>query len=107
MKTTIDIPDDLYRAVKSRSAMDGLTVRGVTLLLYGDWLARPGWIPSRRKDDASTETMAAPRTPLPAWFGIGRQHVRRNADGPHDLASLRKAVAAGIAEERAATGDGQ
>ena len=106
MKTTIDIPDDLYRAVKSRSAMDGLTVRGVTLLLYGDWLARPGWIPSRREENA-TEPMAGRGASLPAWFGIGRQHVRRNADGPHDLASLRKAVAAGIAAERAATGDGQ
>ena len=26
--------------------------------------------------------------------------IRRNADGPHDIASLRKAVAAGIASER-------
>ena len=106
MKTTIDIPDDLYRAVKSRSAMDGLTVRGVTLLLYGDWLARPGWIPSPAEPPSQSQESGS-QTPLPSWFGIGRQHVRRNADGPHDIASLRKAVAAGIAAEQAAKGDAQ
>ncbi len=99
MKTTIDIPDDLYRAVKSRSAMDGLTVRGVTLLLYGDWLARPGWIPSVPGTQPATKKSGNGK-PLPAWFGIGREHVRRNADGPHDAASLRKAIAEGIAAER-------
>ena len=25
MKTTLDVPDDLYRAVKAKSAMDGLS----------------------------------------------------------------------------------
>lgn len=98
MKTTIDIPDDLYRAVKSRSAMDGLTVRSITILLYGDWLARPDWIPSE-----SVTPPAAPaptRRNLPPWFGIGRDNIRRNADGTHDAASLRKAVAEGIAAER-------
>lgn len=106
MKTTIDIPDDLYRAVKSRSARDGMTVRSVTLLLYGDWLARLGWIPTPPVA-TSEPSRTGHRTPLPSWFGIGRNHVRRNADGPHDIATLRKAVAEGIAAERTAKGDGQ
>ena len=102
MKTTLDIPDDLYRAVKSRSAADGLSVRGVTILLYGDWLSRPGWIPSARDD--ATPVRREPRRALPSWFAMGRSHVRKNADGPHDLESMRKSIAEGIAEEFAKGG---
>ncbi|MFN2315881.1 MAG: hypothetical protein ABR551_02925 [Gemmatimonadales bacterium] len=39
MKATIDIPDDLYRQVKARSALEGRTVREVTTELYQKWLA--------------------------------------------------------------------
>jgi len=97
MKTTLDVPDDLYRAVKAKSAMDGLSVRSVTLMLYGDWLARP--------DRAPGASAPAPATKkLPAWFGLGRGDVRRNADGPHDMESIRAAVARGIAAERCGEG---
>ena len=97
MKTTLDVPDDLYRAVKAKSAMDGLSVRSVTLMLYGDWLARPDRAPG-----ASAPAPAAKK--LPAWFGLGRGDVRRNADGPHDMESMRAAVARGIAAERRGEG---
>jgi hypothetical protein len=30
-----------------------------------------------------------------ACFGIGRRFVRKNADGPHDMASIRKSIAEG------------
>lgn len=91
MKTTLDVPDDLYRAVKAKSAMDGLSVRSVTLMLYGDWLARPARAPG-------APVSAAKR--LPVWFGLGRGDVRRNAEGPHDMESIRAAVARGVAAER-------
>ena len=83
-----------------------MTVRGVTLLLYGDWLARPGWIPAPPVATPEPQ-LTGRRTPLPPWFGIGRSHVRRNAEGPHDIATLRKAVAEGIAAERTAKGGRQ
>jgi len=102
MKTTIEVPDDLYRAVKSRSAADGLSVRGITILLYGDWLSRPGWVPSPSVE-STTETKKATGS-LPSWFGIGRGNVRRNADGPHDMESMRKSIAKGIAAEFAKEG---
>jgi hypothetical protein len=38
MKATIDIPDDLYRRVKARSAMLGRPVREVTIELFRRWL---------------------------------------------------------------------
>ena len=28
-----------------------------------------------------------------ACFGVGRRFVRKNADGPHDMASIRKSIA--------------
>jgi plasmid stability protein len=38
MKTTIDVPDDLHRAVKARAALEGRSVRDVTIELYRRWL---------------------------------------------------------------------
>jgi hypothetical protein len=38
MKTTIDIPDELYRKVKAKSALLGKPVREVTVELYRQWL---------------------------------------------------------------------
>lgn len=38
MKTTIDIPDELYRKVKAKSALLGKPVREVTVELYQRWL---------------------------------------------------------------------
>lgn len=38
MKATMEIPDDLYRQVKSEAALRGLTIREVTTRLYERWL---------------------------------------------------------------------
>ena len=38
MRTALDIPDALYRKIKTRTAQEGSTVRSVTLLLYTQWL---------------------------------------------------------------------
>jgi hypothetical protein len=39
MKATVDIPDELYRKVKAKSALLGKPVREVTVELYERWLA--------------------------------------------------------------------
>jgi hypothetical protein len=41
MKATIDIPEDLYRRVKAKSALLGKPVREVTAELYRQWLREP------------------------------------------------------------------
>ena len=41
MKATLDIPDDLYRRVKARSAMEGRPVRSVAVQLFQKWLDGP------------------------------------------------------------------
>jgi hypothetical protein len=38
MKTTMEIPDDLYRKLKARSAAQGKTVREVVVNLVQEWL---------------------------------------------------------------------
>lgn len=37
MKATIDIPDELYRRVKAKSALEGRTVRAVAVELFQRW----------------------------------------------------------------------
>jgi hypothetical protein len=39
MKTTIEIPDVLYRDVKAEAARRGITVREATTALYEAWVA--------------------------------------------------------------------
>lgn len=42
MKATIDIPDDLYRRVKARTAEEGRRIREVTADLFHRWLDETG-----------------------------------------------------------------
>jgi hypothetical protein len=47
MKTTLNIPDELYREVKAKSALEGRAVRDVTVELYSTWVGRKGGSASR------------------------------------------------------------
>lgn len=38
MKATIDVPDELYRRVKAKTALEGRAIREVTVELYQRWL---------------------------------------------------------------------
>ena len=38
MKATLDIPDELYRKVKAKTALQGRRIRDVTVELYRKWL---------------------------------------------------------------------
>ncbi|MDG4549357.1 MAG: hypothetical protein P9F19_07725 [Candidatus Contendobacter sp.] len=41
MKATIEIPDELYRKVKAKSALEGRPIRAVTVELFRNWLGEP------------------------------------------------------------------
>ena len=81
MRTTLDIPDSMYRRIKTRTAQEGSTVRGITLVLYSQWL-----------DGGSTPVQPVVKhvRKRPTWFGS----VKVNADLPHDMVSVRKSIAA-------------
>lgn len=38
MKATIDIPEEIYRRVKAKAALEGRAIREVTIELYRVWL---------------------------------------------------------------------
>ena len=81
MRTTLDIPDTMYRQIKTRTAQEGVTVRGITLLLYSQWL---------NGGETPQPPTVKPLRKRPAWFG----RVKVDADRPHDMASIRKSIAA-------------
>jgi hypothetical protein len=90
MKATIEIPDELYRKVKAKSALEGRPVREVTERLFREWLAEPeaksGARRTRGGDDKSK----------PAWLGALRGYAK-NARGRHDMMTIRESIARGRA----------
>ena len=73
MKTTLDIPDELYRRVKARSALLGRAVREVTIELYRRWLGETagGTPPARSSEEWLDE-----------WLRLGDTLLREAGDRP-------------------------
>jgi hypothetical protein len=91
MKATIEIPDELYRRVKAKSALEGLAVREVATTLFDTWVEdKPG-----RKITPATDR--AVDRPTPAWFGAAHKYARRVSR--HDMESIRRSIARGRAQE--------
>ena len=89
----MDIPDGLYRRVKAKSALEGLTVREVAVAFFTTWV---GDAPSQ---PVTKQTTGAPVTP--PWFGSARRYaipVTR-----HDMDAIRRSIAAGRREDSART----
>ena len=87
VKATIDIPDELYRKVKAKSALEGRPVRQVVVELFRGWLGEPA--PAAEKKQAADGQR-------PAWFA-GLRGYAANAGGRHDMASVRRSIATGRA----------
>ena len=89
MKATIDVPDELYRRVKAKSAMRGQAVREVVVGLFQGWLAEEGL--------ESEQGERRPAGKTPAWFGVARKYaVRANQ---HDMDAVRNSIAKGRGRE--------
>jgi hypothetical protein len=92
MKATIDIPDELYRQVKAKSALEGRAIREVATELFELYVH--GGAESR--SDRGAEPRPARDRP-PAWFGVaGRYGAKAQR---HDPAAVRVSVERGWAEE--------
>jgi len=72
MKTTIEVPDDLYRRVKSRCALEGRPIREVTESLYRAWL----------EDETTDVPLEAAQAWLDAWVRLGADALRRAESSP-------------------------
>lgn len=88
MKATIDIPDELYRKVKAKSALEGRPVRDVTVQLFRKWVSD-----TQREPAGSARPKAAGGT-LPSWLGALRGYAK-NARGRHDMKAVRQSIARG------------
>lgn len=99
MKATIDIPDELYRRVKAKSALRGQPVREVAVSLFRAWMAEPG-------EAMHPSPLQTTHEPAPVWFGMARRYARQGVS--HDMATIRESIVKGRAEEttEAATGRG-
>lgn len=87
MRTTLDIPDAMYRRIRVRTAQEGNTVRGITLVLYAKWL-------DENPDTDQELPVTHRRRKAPSWFGS----VKVNPEKPHDMASIRESIAANMGD---------
>lgn len=72
MKATIDIPDELYRRVKAKSALQGRTIREVTMELYQAWLV----------DAPSANAASSPEQWIEEWFRLVDEVMQDAPPGP-------------------------
>jgi hypothetical protein len=71
MKATIEIPDELYRQVKAKSALEGRAIREVTIELYQVWLAQ----------EQTQETPISPEQWVEEWLRLGEETLRSAPPG--------------------------
>lgn len=71
MKATFDIPDDLYRRVKAKCALEGRTVREISIELFRGWA-----------DGGADTAKLTPEQWLEEWLRLGDEAMRDLPPGP-------------------------
>jgi hypothetical protein len=96
MKATFDIPDDLYRRVKARSAMEGRPVRAVAVELFNNWVSDQKAEPV--SSHLETTSLSEPtRFDNAPWLEIARPYIKPGMS--HDLDEIDEAIARGWGAE--------
>ena len=95
MKATVDIPDELYRQVKAKSALEGRPVREVAVELFEGYVGRKAKAGS--PPHAPRAGVLADGKPGPSWFALARKHMRKAED--HDMDRERESIERGWAQE--------
>lgn len=101
MKATVDIPDELYRQVKAKSAIEGRPVRAVAVELFEGYVGRGEATRTARVETRGGAKRLADGKPAPSWFGLARKHMRKVED--HGLDAIRESIGRGWAQEVAAS----
>jgi hypothetical protein len=94
MKATIEIPDELYRLVKAKSALKGRTVREVTVELYQRYVGQED-APTAEAGEAAA---AREGQTMPSWFGALGKTAR--AVTRHEMSAIRESIARGVVRDR-------
>jgi hypothetical protein len=97
MKATFEIPDDLYRLAKAKSALEGRALREVAIELFRTYVA-----PRTSLQPSESPTEGKPRTldgrPVPSWFGQSGRSAPAGLS--HDMEEIRESIGRGFARER-------
>ena len=78
MKATFTLPDDLYREVKARSALEGRPVKDVVISLFQQWLGHS-------PDKQSLETDWA-------QFKAPLRHLKKSEVTDHSMDAIRASI---------------
>ena len=97
MKATIEVPDELYRLVKAKSALEGRAIREVTVELYQRYVGQGEEPEPAAGETAPSGGQSGGRT-IPTWFGALGKTAR--AVTRHDMNTIRESIARGIARDR-------
>lgn len=90
MKSSLDLPDELYRQVKSRSALEGKAIREVATALFTAWI--DGKVPLDEAGEPHTTTRDVPDTVqqwLAKWRALGSQVAQAPSGSAGLLEQLR------------------
>jgi hypothetical protein len=97
MKATIEIPDELYRLVKAKSALKGRTVRDVTVELYQRYVGQEDAPMPESGETAAAGGLLDGQT-MPSWFGALGKTAR--AVTRHEMSAIRESIARGVVRDR-------
>jgi hypothetical protein len=90
VRTTVDLPDDLYRTLKARAALSGMTMRELIVKLIEQSLRRPA--ASTRRDSPQREpppVVVPPRgVQIPAVSRADLRRIEEEADERKHARSL-------------------
>lgn len=96
MKATIEVPDELYRLVKAKSALEGRAVREVTVELFQLYVGKEA--PAAEADDRAAVDNPLEGQAIPSWFGVLGKTARNVTQ--HDMSAIRESIARGIVRDR-------
>ncbi len=93
MKATLDIPDDLYKRVKARSALEGRPIRSVAIELFQSWIQTP----SDTEDKNESALLSSEDYEKYPWLKLARKYI--NISQSSDFIDIKKSIAMGWAKE--------
>ncbi|MFM2197707.1 MAG: hypothetical protein RLZZ505_1139 [Verrucomicrobiota bacterium] len=90
MKATLEIPDELYRNVKARSALEGRPVRAVAAELFEKWLSGEIETTAKSSEPASLPAESAKAYP---WLKIAAKYPTGGVS--YEMDDIRESIANG------------
>ena len=92
MKTTLDIPDTLYREFKAKTATNGEKMRSAVIAFIVAYNAGEWPQPATRERPARTSRRARPR--LPEWAGMAVPFITKYPNDPLDSEKMHDEIVA-------------